>query len=359
MMGLLPCCSTPDDPQTKTIEQEIKKERKNLRRQVKILLLGAGGSGKTTFLKQMVIIHGAGEFTADEVRAYRAQIFQNIISAMRILLDARQKLGFKWENEKRQKNVDKVMRFTASDLMWGVDQATFIEIAPIVYDFWNDQAIKKTYEQRNLYQISESCVYFFEHINRVASPDYYPTNKDILYCRKATRTITEHVFEIQRVPFRFIDVGGQRSQRQKWFQCFSDITSILFMVASSEYDQVILEDRRTNRVVESRSIFETIVNNKSFVNVSIILFMNKSDLLEEKVPRSDIRKYFTDFTGDHTSPKSVQLFLLDKFEKSRRDRTVPFFYHFTTAIDTDNIRRVFEDCRQSILEQNLKTLMMQ
>uniref|UniRef100_A0A914Q2Y6 Uncharacterized protein n=2 Tax=Panagrolaimus TaxID=55784 RepID=A0A914Q2Y6_9BILA len=109
-MGLLPCCSTPDDPQTKTIEQEIKKERKNLRRQVKILLLGAGGSGKTTFLKQMVIIHGAGEFTADEVRAYRAQIFQNIISAMRILLDARQKLGFKWENEKRQKNVDKVMR---------------------------------------------------------------------------------------------------------------------------------------------------------------------------------------------------------------------------------------------------------
>uniref|UniRef100_A0AC35G5S8 Uncharacterized protein n=1 Tax=Panagrolaimus sp. PS1159 TaxID=55785 RepID=A0AC35G5S8_9BILA len=79
----------------------------------------------------------------------------------------------------------------------------------------------------------------------------------------------------------------------------------------------------------------------------------------KKVPRSDIRKYFTDFTGDHTSPKSVQLFLLDKFEKSRRDRTVPFFYHFTTAIDTDNIRRVFEDCRQSILEQNLKTLMMQ
>ena len=127
---------------------------------------------------------------------------------------------------------------------------------------------------------SESCVYFFENIDRVSMSDYYPTNKDILYCRKATRTITEHVFEIQRVPFRFIDVGGQRSQRQKWFQCFSDITSILFMVASSEYDQVILEDRRTNRVVESKSIFETIVNNKSFVNVSIILFMNKSDLLE-------------------------------------------------------------------------------
>lgn len=143
---------------------------------------------------------------------------------MRILLDARQKLGFSWQNEIRQKNVDSIMRFTASDLMRGVDQATFIEVAPIIRDFWKDDAIKQTYEQRNLFQIvrfinfyflkiykkfqSESCVYFFEHINRVAMPDYYPTNKDILYCRKATRTITEHVFEIQRVPFRFIDVGG-------------------------------------------------------------------------------------------------------------------------------------------------------
>ncbi len=46
--------------------------------------------------------------------------------------------------------------------------------------------------------------------------------------------------------------------------------------------QVILEDRRTNRIVESRSVFETIVNNKSFISVSIILFMNKTDLLTGK-----------------------------------------------------------------------------
>lgn len=47
-----------------------------MRLQVKILLLGSGESGKSTFIKQMVIIHGKGEFTADEVRAYRQQIYQ-------------------------------------------------------------------------------------------------------------------------------------------------------------------------------------------------------------------------------------------------------------------------------------------
>jgi hypothetical protein len=79
----------------------------------------------------------------------------------------------------------------------------------------------------------------------------------------------------------------------------------------------------------------------------------------EKVPKSDIRQYFADFIGDHRSVRDIQFYLLDKFESARKDRKRPFFYHFTTAVDTENIRRVFKDCRESILEQNLKTLMMQ
>ncbi|CAI5455196.1 unnamed protein product [Caenorhabditis angaria] len=353
------CCFPKKDERTLNIEKELQKERKYLRRQINLLLLGSGESGKSTFVKQMQIIHGAGEFTADEVRSYRQQIYQNAISAMRVLLDARNKLGIEWEKPSRQSDVPKIMRFTVSDLLKGIDFSTFIEIAPVIRDFWEDAAIRKTYDQRNLFQISDSCQYFFEHISRIALPDFCPTNRDILFCRKATRGISEHIFEINKIPFRFIDVGGQRSQRQKWFQCFTDITSILFMVASNEYDQVILEDRRTNRVVESKSVFETIVNNRAFSNVSIILFMNKSDLLKDKVPKSDIRQYFTDYTGDHLSVRDIQFFLVDKFEASRRDRARPFFYHFTTAVDTENIRRVFRDVRESILEQNLKTLMMQ
>ncbi|KIH68279.1 g-protein alpha subunit [Ancylostoma duodenale] len=179
----------------------------------------------------------------------------NAISAMRVLLDARNKLNIPWEKVERQENVPKIMKFTVADLLKGIDYTTFADVAPVIQDFWEDAAVKQAYEQRNLFQI------------------------------------------------------------------------------------VILEDRRTNRVVESRSVFETIVNNRAFTNVSIILFMNKSDLLKEKVPKSDIRQYFSDFTGDHRSVRDVQFFLVDKFETSRKDRARPFFYHYTTAIDTENIRR--------------------
>lgn len=73
--------------------------------------------------------------------------------------------------------------------------------------------------------------------------EYIPTNKDILHSRKATKGISEFTIPINSIPFRFVDVGGQRSQRQKWFQCFDSVTSILFLVSSSEFDQVLVEDR--------------------------------------------------------------------------------------------------------------------
>jgi guanine nucleotide-binding protein G(i) subunit alpha len=48
------------------------------------------------------------------------------------------------------------------------------------------------------------------------------------------------------------DVGGQRSERKKWIHCFEAVTSIIFCVALSEYDQVLLEEK--NQVCLSDSM---------------------------------------------------------------------------------------------------------
>ena len=46
-----------------------------------------------------------------------------------------------------------------------------------------------------------------------------------------------------------VDVGGQRSERRKWIHCFENVTSIMFLVALSEYDQVLVEaGNEVNRI---------------------------------------------------------------------------------------------------------------
>ncbi|XP_035524135.1 guanine nucleotide-binding protein subunit alpha-13-like [Morone saxatilis] len=157
-----------------------------------------------------------------------------------------------------------------------------------------------------------------------------------------------------------VDVGGQRSERRRWFECFDSVTSILFLVSSSEYDQVLMEDRQTNRLRESLNIFETIVNNRVFVNVSIILFLNKTDLLEEKVRSVPLKDYFPEYTGQEHNLADVQAFMVECFRAKRRDGTQkPLYHHFTTAINTENIRLVFRDVKDTILHDNLKQLMLQ
>lgn len=75
---------------------------------------------------------------------------------------------------------------------------------------------------------------------------YVPSQQDILLARKPTKGIHEYDFEIKNVPFKMVDVGGQRSERRRWFECFDSVTSILFLVSSSEYDQVSLTRDRSS-----------------------------------------------------------------------------------------------------------------
>ncbi|XP_077069436.1 guanine nucleotide-binding protein subunit alpha-12a [Siphateles boraxobius] len=342
---------------SREIDAMLARERRSVRRLVKILLLGAGESGKSTFLKQMRIIHGK-EFDQKALLDFRDTIFENVIKGMRVLVDARDKLGVSWQNSENEKHGMFVMSFENKAGM-PVEPCTFQLYAPALQALWNDSGIQEAYGRRSEFQLSESVKYFLDNLDRIGQLNYLPSRQDILLARKATKGIVEHDFIIKKIPFKMVDVGGQRSQRQKWFQCFDGITSILFMVSSSEYDQVLMEDRHTNRLVESMNIFETIVNNKLFSNVSIILFLNKMDLLVEKVRKVSICKHFSDFRGDPHRLEDVQAYLVQCFNRKRRNRSKPLFHHFTTAIDTENIRFVFHAVKDTILQENLKDIMLQ
>ncbi|SAL97213.1 hypothetical protein [Absidia glauca] len=180
---------------------------------------------------------------------------------------------------------------------------------------------------------------YFDSITRIGSQQYIPSDQDVLRSRVKTIGITETTFVIDNMTYRMFDVGGQRSERKKWIHCFENVTAIIFLVAISEYDQMLAEDSKVNRLQEAMTLFDSICNSKWFTKTSIILFLNKIDLFAEKLPKSPLANCFPDFTGGDKYELACQ-FLLQRFVALNTRATKQIYTHFTCATDTKQIKFV-------------------
>ena len=158
----------------------------------------------------------------------------------------------------------------------------------------------------------------------------------------------------------------------------ANVKAILFIASMSEYDQRLMEFRPKNRLEESVDIFNTIVNHRFFANMDFILFLNKADLLQEKVSkrRSNISQLFHEqwsesgrirrvtgekFDSDPFNVEDVRVFILYLFLSKMRNRSEQhsLIYHYTTAVDTDNIKRIFNSVKEIILRRNVQAMLLQ
>jgi guanine nucleotide-binding protein G(i) subunit alpha len=64
---------------------------------------------------------------------------------------------------------------------------------------------------------------------------------------------------------------------------------------------VLAEDEEMNRMIESMKLFDSICNSKWFVETSIILFLNKKDLFEDKITKSPLTICFQEYPGKFSS----------------------------------------------------------
>ena len=186
----------------------------------------------------------------------------------------------------------------------------------------------------------------------------------------------------------------------------------MFLASASEYDEFLREDHTINRLDESLKVFQTLINYKHFQGVEFILFLNKYDLLKEKIMHVNIKNYCKDFAGNPSSIGDIEKYLIGKFSSLKTGSEAPenkqqqvtggsvsksnnklhpnnkirnasqfdeiirhrplsansardspdgeryIYSHFTTAIDTTNIKTIFEMVRLMIFEKNCKAIML-
>lgn len=359
-------------------------------KEVKVLLLGSGESGKSTIVKQMKILHQNG-YTKEELLEYKPYVYRNALECIKMIINAiidldpsmikkNPSVGDSPEgtttnmNGHLEKEENQAVSST-NDAYEGnshflpyddLNQILDYEININSEESFDEDIAKKIdkiyrhpkvqefikYHQGDFYLI-DSTHYFLSDIFRICKKDFIPNTNDILRTRKKTSGIYDFKFQMgSGLMIHMFDVGGQRSERKKWIHCFDNVTLIIFCVALSEYDQVLLEENSQNRLEESLTLFDSVVNSRWFARTSIVLFLNKIDVFADKLPYSPLEKFFPDYTGGNNINKAAK-YILWRFSQVNRSG-LNIFPHVTQATDTSNIELVFAAVKETILENSLK-----
>jgi len=331
----------------KRIDNQIQSDRKTLSKEIKILLLGAGDTGKSTLAKQMRILYDKG-FSKEDRTAYKRFINLNVILSMRSLLMGMKETGAEIHPDHAQ-ILD--LLISHSSLL---EQTITPELGAGIKRLWSDPSVKSFFREHHCqFQIMDTADYFFENLDRIMQADYLPSDTDILHCRTRTSGICEFEFQVEEACFKMIDVGGQRSERRKWIHCFQNVTAIIFFVALSEYDQTLYEDHTANRMQESIMLFAETCNCQWFRDVALILFLNKSDLFREKIEHVDLRVCFPDYDGGCNYDRAIK-YLEKKFISLHQNEEKKIFVHVTCATDTKMTQKVFNSVRETLRDFAMK-----
>jgi len=359
-MGLCGSSQTAEDIKNKNIEKAQNSELKKQDEIIKLLLLGAGESGKSTIFRQMKLLYGKA-FTEEELRNMIPVVHANVLSNFLLVL-----------NNAAPKGIVIGPAELADRFMQTVDEESVIDeaMAADIKTLWADPGVQRVWSERSTFQVLDSLEHYLqpETIDKISAKDYVPTEADILHARVRTSGIVEEQYVIDGVAFTMFDVGGQRNERKKWIHAFDGVTAAIFAAALNQYHLVLYEDNRTARMAESVKLFDEIANSQWFSKTSIILFLNKVDLFIAKLWRVPYRVEgvrndefegpFAEDYGERDDKRDeiIQAAIkhsLDKFLAVKRSDEKEIYHHVTCATDSKNIQVVFNACKDIILRSNL------
>ncbi|KLO07523.1 G-alpha-domain-containing protein [Schizopora paradoxa] len=231
---------------------------------------------------------------------------------------------------------------------------------------WNDEVVKTMLARRRL-RLEEGGGFFLNDIDRIAVPNYEPSDDDIVRARLRTMGVQEYRFMFEKgmesgQEWLMYDVGGTRSLRAAWPPFFDDMNAIIFLAPISCFDEKLAEDRRVNRLEDSFLLWKAVCANKLLRKTMLILFLNKCDLLERKLNAGvEFKHYVPSFGGERKNDvASVTKYLKQKFrDMSKQHSPQPrsFFVHLTSVIDTKATAITLTAVREGILRDHLRARM--
>lgn len=250
-------------------------------------------------------------------------------------------------------------------------------VGGLLQKIWADRLIQAvfTMEEKNP-TLEAPLAYIMNAIDRIAAPEYQPTNDDILAARKRTSGVNLLEFEAYNSKFLLIDVGGQKTERKKWLAHFDIVHAVIFVVGLDQYDQIMMEDNVTNRLKDSLALFEEMCSSPWFRQSSFLLFLNKADTFRTKIRQIPLTVCFRTYAGDPHDYDQCIKYITKRFQMIHAHQTqlyrddmtkrgkdkdaasnlqnIPRVYSYVTqANDTDAMKFVIDTSRDILLRSEM------
>ena len=135
------------------IDKTLRIDGENSAREVKLLLLGAGESGKSTIVKQMKIIHEKG-YSQEECLQYKPVVYSNTIQSLTAILKAMGQLKIDFGHADRGEDVRQFFNLADGDS----DECEMPEeLSQIMTRLWKDVGVQECFSRSREYQLNDSA----------------------------------------------------------------------------------------------------------------------------------------------------------------------------------------------------------
>jgi GTPase SAR1 family protein len=338
---------------TNVIDQQLLQDRMQDLYTFKILILGAGESGKSTVVKQLKLVHSA-KIPQTQLVEDGNNLHQNIIDCFGAISQAAKRFGMEFKNEDDDKTVSALSRYTGPRIS--------PELGAALKHLHSNEAFQTVYARRAEFWVLDAFSYYMHHIDRMLEPDFLPSEEDSLMARvRTTGLVVSHleskVVKVNPddpafIKFTIVDVGGQRNERKKWIHCFDDVKAVLFVASLAGYNQVMYEDNAMNRMTEDLALFEEMTKKDIFANIPFFLFLNKKDLFEVMIRDTPLSAHFPEFKESKENNVHENITFIEKEFRKRLPPKKDILVQAVTSVWKRDIKSAFEEVKKYLIDKN-------
>jgi len=295
---------------------------------VNLVLLGKPGVGKSTVFRQLTLLYTKQVFNkearmnsvfgilralchfervlVDKVQAGGIELAADILETHRILQEIFDQINV--HNDELKENKQVATR----------TKETFLLLQKVIF---HNELVPFHAEILNEDRSDQSCAsaYFIGRLVSIVETvdEFVPDNSDMLHVRMITDTAASVNFstkmkwppnsqQMKDVAICCTDMGGQEEFAFDWVEKSKGATAILHVLCLSDFDS--LDENDENKLQASINQIQMFSASKYFEEKHAIILFNKTDILEEKLKSTEVKKYFPEYSGDNTVESMQEYF---------------------------------------------------